>query len=158
MALGLTSRTHVGFVTRTGYYGTVLAYEDLDDLRPDGTVFVDFAGNGELVGRVHRHLGDALRYSCRVGVTHWERMASPEALPGPEPVFFFAPDQARRRMRDWGGDGFQSRVGEAMRRFLGSTTGWLRVVEGRGHDAVEAVYRATLEGRANPAEGHVLSL
>ena len=158
-AVALTSRAHVGFVGKTGYYGAVTAYDDIESLPGDvPAAFVDFAGNGELVGRIHRRLGDALRYSSRVGVTHWDRMATPEALPGPVPVFFFAPDQARRRVHEWGADAFQARVGESMRAVLASTAAWLRVVEGRGPETVEAVYRATVDGRTDPAEGHVLSL
>jgi hypothetical protein len=158
-AIGLTSRAHAGFVEKTGYYAAMVTYDDVESLRRDvPTAFVDFAGNGEIVARVHRRLGDALRHSARVGVTHWERMALPDALPGPAPALFFAPDHARRRVHDSGADAFQSRVAESMRDFLASTTTWLRVVEGRGAEAVEAVYRATVEGRTDPADGHVLSL
>lgn len=156
--VGLTARRNAGFVRGTGYYATTLPYEEIETLS-DGTpaVLVDFAGNGELLARVHRRLGEALRYSSRVGVTHWDRMTAPDALPGPAPVFFFAPDRARERVAEWGPQVFQTRVADATRRFLSSTGRWLRVVEGRGPDAVAAIYRATLEGRTDPAEGHVLS-
>jgi hypothetical protein len=85
-------------------------------------------------------------------------MAGAGTPPGPEPVFFFAPDHARRRIEEWGVATFQSRVGEAMQRFVASTSGWLRVHEDRGQAAVQAVYQSMLEGRADPAVGHVLSL
>ena len=157
--VGLTARRNAGFVRGSGYYSTTLPYEAIDALPDDvPAVLVDFAGNGDVLARVHRRLGEALRYSSRVGVTHWDRMAAPDALPGPAPVFFFAPDRARERLAEWGPEAFQTRVAEATRRFLSTTGRWLRVVEGRGPDAVAAVYRATLEGRTDPAEGHVLSL
>jgi len=35
---------------------------------------------------------------------------------------------------------------------------WLKVTEGRGQAAVQQVYLNTLNGRAPPDEGHVLSL
>ena len=157
--LGLTSPAHGPFVARTGYYARTMPYADVRALpREQPTVFVDFAGNGEVLGAVHRHLGEVLRYSCRVGLTHWDRMAADEGLPGPAPVLFFAPDRVRERTADWGASGLQTRVGEALGRFLGSATAWLRVVEGRGRTAVEAVYRTMLDGKVDPAEGHVLSL
>jgi len=157
--VGLTARRNAGFVRGTGYYTTTLPYEEIDAL-PDDTpaVLVDFAGNGEVLARVHHRLAGALRYSSRVGLTHWDRMTTPDGLSGPAPVFFFAPDRARERLAEWGPQVFQTRVADATRRFLSSTGRWLRVVEGRGPDAVAAVYRATLEGRTDPAEGHVLSL
>jgi hypothetical protein len=157
--VGLTSPAHAGFVGRTGYYDAVLAYDAVGDLPPETpTVFVDFAGNAAVLGAVHRHLGASLRYSSRVGLTHWERMGAGDDLPGPAPVFFFAPDQARKRLDEWGAAAFQTRVADAMRRFFDSTGPWLRIVEGRGQAAVAAVYAAMVDGRADPAEGHVVGL
>jgi hypothetical protein len=158
-AVGLTSRAHAAFVRGTRYFRTVLAYDDVGSLPVDTpTVFVDFAGNAAVVGAVHRRLGAHLAHSARVGVTHWEKMGAPEALPGPAPALFFAPDHARERIGAWGAAAFQARVGDATRQFLESTARWLRVVEGRGKAAVESVYRTMLDGTADPAEGHVLSL
>ena len=157
--VGLTSRANMPFVSRTGYYDRVIGYDDVQALsREPAAVFVDFAGNATLAGAVHRQLSERLKYSCSVGITHWEQMAPGEELPGPPRIFFFAPDYAKKRMGDWGAAPFAARVREAMQRFLDSTAGWLRVVEGRGQAAVESVYRAMLEGKADPAEGHILSL
>jgi hypothetical protein len=157
--VGLTSPANTAFVEQTGYYDRVVAYDDVRSLsRESPAVFVDFAGNGAVVGAVHRELGERLMYSCSVGVTHWEKMASAADLPGPPRILFFAPEHARRRIGDWGAVALHARVGEAMRSFLASTARWLRIVEGRGQAAVESIYRAMLDGRADPAEGHVLSL
>jgi hypothetical protein len=157
--IALTSARNRDFVARTGYYASILGYDDVDRLPAETrTLFIDFAGNGALVKAVHSRLGNALTRSIQVGVTHWERMAPASDLPGPTPVFFFAPDRVTKRIADWGAPEFQRRVGEAMRRFLASASSWLRVVEGRGPAALESAYRAMLEGRIDPAEGHVLSL
>ena len=157
--IGLTSASNRAFVERTGYYASVLTYDEVAKLEA-GTpsVFVDFAGNGAVVRAVHTRLGDALRQSIGVGLTHWERMAPAADLPGPTPVFFFAPDRVKKRMADWGGQEFYRRVGEAMDRFLGSAAGWLRIVEGNGPAALESLYKKMLDGRIDPAEGHVLTL
>ena len=53
------------------------------------------ARDARVVEGVHRRLGEKLRYSCQVGITHWNRLGAPAALPGPAPVLFFAPDHAR---------------------------------------------------------------
>jgi hypothetical protein len=157
--VGLTSRANMRFVERTGYYDRVIAYDDVQALsREPAAVFVDFAGNVMVAGAVHRQLGERLKYSCSVGVTHWEKMAMAEELPGPPRILFFAPDQASKRTNEWGAAVFQTRVREAMQAFLASTAHWLRIVEGHGEAAIESVYRAMLEGKADPAEGHILSL
>jgi uncharacterized protein DUF2855 len=157
--VGLTSQAHASFVERTGYYDRVVLYDGVQALSSEpAAVFVDFAGNGAVAGAVHRVLDKRLKYSCAVGVTHWENMAPTAELPGPPRVFFFAPDQARKRAGEWGAATFQARVAAAMRTFITSTAGWLRIVEGHGERAVESVYRAMLDGKADPTEGHILSL
>ncbi len=156
-AIGLTSARNDAFVRGTGYYDRVVDYDAVASLPNEPSVYVDFAGNGALLERVHRRFGDQLRQSSQVGVTHWERMAAPADLPGPAPAFFFAPSQAVKRMSDWGPAEFQRRVAEATRRFLDST-GWLRLVEHRGPAAVERLYRSMVDGDVDPADGHMLSL
>jgi len=156
--VGLTALANKAFVERTGYCDRAIAYDDLRSLSGETpAVFVDFAGNAAVVSAVHHALGERLRYSCSVGVTHWEKMAPGAELPGPAPILFFAPEYARRRIGDWGAAGLQARVGDAMGRFL-NTAHWLRIVEGRGPAAVESVYRAALDGAIDPSQGHVLSL
>ena len=157
--VGLTSPANEAFVVGTGYYDTVATYDTVRTLpRETPSVYVDFAGDGRLLGAVHEHFGDNLGYSSRVGVTHWEEMAPPDGLKGPVPILFFAPDQARQRSEEWGGGVLERRVADAMRRFLGSAARWLQVIHGRGQAAVESVYHAMVEGRMRPAEGHVLAL
>jgi len=71
---------------------------------------------------------------------------------------FFAPTQIQRRNQEWGPEVFQQRVGEEWVKFRDSSDAWLSVSRGYGPEAVERVYKETLEGRAKPSEGHVLSL
>ena len=52
----------------------------------------------------------------------------------------------------------QRRMGVAWKHFVDQLDHWLKVKRGRGQTDVERVYRATLDGAADPAEGHVLSL
>jgi hypothetical protein len=158
--VGLTSPGHRRFVESLGCYDRMVTYDAIPHLPSDRpAVLVDMAGNDGVRRAVHAHLGDALRHSCLVGVTHWEAGApSSEPLPGPQPEFFFAPTRIEERTRDWGPLGLQHRVAEAWTGFLDFTDGWLRVVHGVGPADVERVYRDTLEGRVEPREGHVLSL
>ena len=94
-----------------------------------------------------------------VGATHWEAPAdeSGEALPGPQPEFFFAPDHMRRRSADWGREELDRRVGEAWLPFVEWAAGWLKIKRGKGPDAVQSAYLELLDGRTNPSVGHVLT-
>lgn len=158
-AVGLTSARNLEFVRKLGCYDQVLTYDAvtaLDGNRP--TVYVDLAGSGELLRTVHEHFGDRLRHSCGIGATHWEAERGNDALPGPQPEFFFAPAQIQKRVADWGREGLQARLATAWSGFRSFSDGWLEVQRGYGRDAALHGYLETLEGRARPNRGHVLSL
>jgi len=157
--IGLTSPGNVAFVTGLGCYDRVVTYDQIDSLpREQAVVFVDMAGNGGVVSALHHHFRDSMRYSCIVGLTHWERRTPAADLPGAPPTFFFAPTQLQKRTREWGAEGFQERYALAWRGFLDFAKRHLRVASGRGPAAVERVYLETLEGRTRPDVGHILSL
>ncbi|MGB3808753.1 MAG: DUF2855 family protein [Parvibaculum sp.] len=157
--VGLTSRSNIPFLESTGYYDRVVAYDDIASLPSDlPVVFVDMAGNAKVIADLHNHFRDAMTYSCVVGGTHWEARGVGKALPGPKPVFFFAPTQIAKRTKDWGPGGIEKRFAESWKAFLGSVAKWMRVVKGSGAKSVESVYLDMLDGKVKPDEGHILSL
>ena len=160
-AVGLTSKRNRDFVVSLGCYDEVLTYDEIESLDAGRkAVFVDMAGNGEVLRRIHTHFGEQLRHSCIIGATHWDSDREPpaEGLPGPRPEFFFAPAQIQKRAADWGPAELQKRLGEAWKGFKTFSDGWLRVERGFGREALERVYQQTLAGQTDPSAGHVLSL
>jgi hypothetical protein len=156
---GLTSPSNAPFAEGTGYYDRVVAYDAIPQSAHDKTaVFVDMAGAGDIRLAVHKHWAEGLKYSCAVGATHWDHMSQPDDLPGPKPQMFFAPDRVKKRNQDWGPGGFEKRLASAWAAFNASVDGWMKIVAGRGRADVERVYRAMLEGKAKPEEGHILTL
>lgn len=155
--VGLTSPGNAAFVERTGVYSPVVTYDEIGSLPRSKAVFVDMSGNAEVRSAVHRHFGDDLAYSCAVGMTHHEAMEGGADLPGPEPAFFFAPNRIKKRGADWGAADLDRRVTEAWRPFVEWTGGWLEVIHGSGPQAVEEAYLQVLDGKVDPAAGHVLS-
>jgi hypothetical protein len=157
--VGLTSPGNVPFVERLGCYDRTVSYDAIASLAADTpAVYVDMAGSGSVRAAVHRQFGDALKYSCAVGGTHWDALGGGRDLPGPKPTLFFAPAQIKKRNADWGAAVLQQKIGEAWLAFLAPVAGWMKCVEARGPGAVERVYRDMLAGRAKPEEGHILSL
>lgn len=157
--IGLTSPGNIAFVKKLGFYDKVVPYGDIASL--DGsipTVFVDIAGDAAVRAAVHRTFNDALKYSCAVGATHWDAPRPEEKLPGPQPQMFFAPSVVQKRIADWGGAGFQQRVGEAWRAFLPTAKANTRIVEARGLDSAARVFSDLATGKASPADGHVIRL
>ena len=160
--VGLTSAANVAFCESLGVYSRVLTYEQLDTLAPDTPcVYVDFAGNGDLRKAIHSRFG-ALAYSCSIGGTHVDRLAGGRDLPGPRPVLFFAPAQAKKRHGDWGAAGFNERMARAWHAFMGQVNQpaapWLVVQTHKGPEAVQAAHALVLGGRGDPRLGHMLSL
>jgi hypothetical protein len=157
--IGLTSAANADFVKSLGCYDEVVGYDRLSSLSTDQPVgFVDMAGNGELRAKLHRHFGDRLTYSGRIGLTHQSGAGDDADLPGAKPTWFFAPDQMRKRAKEWGPGGIDQRFGAAWSGFAPKLDGWITVSEGRGQAAVKQVYLDSLAGRVAPDQGHILSL
>ena len=157
--IGLTSPSNTAFVTSLGCYDEVVTYDRVTSLPADAPVaFVDMAGSSSLRETLHRHFGEQMKYSGRIGLTH--RSSSPDEpqLPGAKPVWFFAPDHIRKRAKEWGPGGVDTRFGTAWAGFAPNLDRWLKVCEGRGRDAVQAAYLDTLNGRVPPELGHMLSV
>ena len=157
--IGLTSAANTEFVRSLGCYDQVVTYDQVTSLPPDQPVaFVDMAGNSELRAKLHRHFGEGMKYSGRIGLTH--RPSSPDEpqLPGAKPAWFFAPDQIRKRAKEWGPGGIDTRFGAAWSGFAPMLDRWLKVIESRGEGPVRQVYLDTLAGRVPPDQGHILSL
>ena len=157
--IGLTSAANAGFVGSLGCYDDVVTYDRVSSLPSNSpTALVDMAGNSDLRAKLHRHFGDRMKYSGRIGLTH--RSSSPDepALPGAKPMWFFAPDQIRKRAKEWGPGGIETRFGAAWSGFAPMLDRCLEVIEGRGGAAVKQIYLDTLNGRVPPNQGHILSL
>jgi hypothetical protein len=107
---------------------------------------------------MHQHFPDQMKCSMRVGLTHRATDADEGELPGAKPRWFFAPDQIRKRAKEWGPGGIEQRFGAAWSGFAPMLERCLSVVESRGPDAVQQVYLDTRKGRIPPEQGHMLSL
>lgn len=157
--VGLTSKDNVDFVKSLGYYDQTLAYDALDSLSFDATVIVDFAGNSPLVEKLHRQLATQLKYSCMVGLSHWEdNHALSKDLPGPKPIMFFAPSQSQKRIKEWGGQQFRSLLAQQWNSFAESASQWIEIESSYGPKEAEEVFEKVFRGKTNPKTGQQVSL
>lgn len=157
--VGLTSPGNTQFVEGLGIYDRVVAYGEVDSLERGPATLVDVAGNAEVRLAVHSHFGDELLHSMAVGMTHWEGLdPGGRDLPGPTPIFFFAPSRVSKRAKDWGRAELETRVADAWHPFCEWTGGWIEVIPGQGFEAVRDAYLDVLEGRVEPKSAHVLTL
>lgn len=157
--IGLTSKGNVAFVEASGLYHEVVAYDDLDKLAVVRTVSVDFAGNAELLARLHHHFDAALAQSVLVGATHIEARSvfgKHEPLPGPKPQLFFAPDHAVAFFKAHGPEEGGKLVAEAWREFLKAAEGSIAIERHHGLDAARTTFTQMLAGQIDPAKGIVI--
>ena len=158
--VGLTSPGNKAFLEGLGVYARTVTYDEVDSLGPGPATFVDMSGDGNVRLAVHSHYGDELTYSMPVGMTHRDELAAGtgEELPGPEPKFFFAPERAKKRAKDWGRAELGERVVERWQEFAGWAGGWLEIDRVEGFDALDSAYREVLDGEVGPDRAHVVSL
>lgn len=157
--IGLTSKGNVDFVERTGLYDAVFDYDDLASLPVAPSVSVDFAGNAELLARLHNHFADALVHSSLVGATHVEArstLGGGEPLPGPRPALFFAPDHAVAFFKAHGAEEGGKLVAAAWRDFLKAAEGTIAIERYAGLAAARDVFVEMVSGRIDPAKGIVI--
>lgn len=157
--IGLTSRGNVGFVTATGLYDGVVAYDDLERVPVLRSVSVDFAGNADLLAQVHRHFDAALAHSALVGMTHIEARSTfggAEPLPGPKPALFFAPDHAVAFFKAHGPEEGGKLVAAAWHEFLKAADGTVAIERHKGLEAARTVFSAMVAGQIDPAKGVVI--
>jgi hypothetical protein len=157
--IGLTAMANIAFVQATGLYDAVIAYDAIESLELAGSaVLVDFAGSGDLLRDLYAQLPGQLAFVLRVGVTHHDERGETGALPGPAPVWFFAPDAATALIGEIGPEAFNAALAERWAGFVAEAETWVTVERSEGAEALQRVWREQLAGRAAPGMGYVLRL
>jgi hypothetical protein len=161
--VALTSAGNTAFVETLGCYERMATYAQLTTLANDRpTLYVDFSGDLDLRDRVHRQFAGQLVYSCFAGSAQTTDEARLTATEGPQPVFFFAPIQIRKRNAEWGPEGVTQHIGEGLQRFYRQVTAaekpLLKVVESEGYAAAQSVISKLFHGQVAPMDGHVIRL
>lgn len=159
--VGLTSRRNVEFVEDAGLYDEVLTYEEIGTLSIGDSVSVDFAGNAEVLGKLHEHLGETLKYSALVGATHIEErgeggIGSASGLPGAKPTLFFAPDHATAFFKEHGPEKGGELIAQSWHVFLDAIEGTVEIERRGGIAAARETYLAMIGGEVDPAKGIVI--
>ena len=156
--IGLTSGGNKARVHQLSLYDTVHSYSALDGIDTDKpSVIVDMSGNGTVLSALHARLGDNMKFTSNVGITHYaDNEMGPDFI-RERSEFFFAPAHIEKRGREWGPGEFQKRAmafwhGAALR-----SRDWLKIREHRGMAALGDVYQELLAGRVAPDKGIIVS-
>ncbi len=157
--VAITSARNLDFVKGLGLYEESVTYDSLTDI--DATipaVIVDMSGNGEVLGRLHTHLGDNMVRCINVGLTHWDEGLAGDGIIKERSEFFFAPTHIQKRMQDWGPDGFAQKTSSFMQETALKSRAWLELKRIDGLQGLADVYEDVCRGRLSPAEGLIIEL
>lgn len=157
--VGVTSRMNEAKVNALGLYDEVLTYDGLDALdaaRP--SVIVDMSGNGKVLSELHRRLGDNMKYTANVGVTHYDSNVMGPDFIAERSAMFFAPGHIQKRAADWGPGEFEKRAFGFWKGAALKSRDWLQMDHVEGMGALEAAYHEVLNGAASPDRGIIVSL
>jgi hypothetical protein len=148
----------VSFVTGLGVYDRVVTYDDLSPLaRTTPVVLVDVAGSAPTLAALGSHLGEALKKTVIVGMSHWSEAPSGVPASDANSEFFFAPSWAEKRQQEWGLAVLAERVSSAWQEFMRGADKRCRLIFGTGEEAVASAYRTLAAGDVAPDQAHILS-
>ncbi len=155
--VGLTSKRNSEFVTSLGAYDEVHTYQDITQIDADKpTVIIDMSANTEVLSALHNHLGDNMRYTSNVGLTHWDEPRSTDGINQERSHQFFAPSVIQQRMKDWGAEEFSKRSTEYVMRTSSKSRAWLQVKELDGVQGLADVYADVCDGKIAADQGLVV--
>ena len=155
--IGLTSDHHLDFVNSIDAYDSVLSYDNLEQIDASKpTVIVDMSANADLLSRLHTYLGDNMRYTSNVGLTHWDESRGADGIIKERSHQFFAPSHIQQRMKEWGHEEFNERSMSYIMKSVAKTTPWLKIKELDGLNGLSKVYPEVCDGKIGPDEALVI--
>lgn len=156
--IGITSTGNLSKTQNMGFYDELLTYDNLgalDSSKP--TVIVDMSGNGKMMAELHQALGDNMRFTSHVGLTHYQDNQMGEGYIRDRSEMFFAPGHMQQRNREWGPQVFETKAFQFWLDATAATSSWLKYRHLEGMALTEAAYREVLSGAAQPDVGLILS-
>lgn len=157
--IGLTSKRNVEFVNGLGTYDRAVTYDQIKSIDSRiPTVIVDMSGNREVLGELHSHLGDNMKFCINVGLTHWKMTGANQGIIAQRSEFFFAPAHLQKRAADWGPEGLEKRVSDFSLAAGTKTRDWMKIKTIDGLAAVAERFEDISNGRIPAEEGLIVQL
>jgi len=157
--IGITSSGNRAQVEALDLYDTVITYDELDGIdHSQATVIVDMSGNGAVLSDLHALLGDQMKYTANVGVTHYDANVMGPDFIRERSEMFFAPAHIHKRGKEWGPGEFETRAIRFWYEAALKSRDWLTIEQHNGMPVLSTVYDSLLAGKIPPSQGIVVSL
>lgn len=157
--IGMTSPRNLEMVKGLGLYDEAITYDDVKELDAGtATVIVDMSGNNKVLAKLHTYLGDNMKFTSNVGITHWDNALPQKGVNQERSKFFFAPGHIQKRMKEWGPAVFDQKTQAFIMDAAGKTQSWLKFKTLNGLNDLAAVHPKVCEGTLPPEEGLIVEM
>ena len=114
------------------------------------------AGNAKVLAALHTHLGDQMKWTFNVGITHWAHAKPQPGVISERSKMFFAPGHLQKRMKEWGIAEFNRRSSAFLRESATQTKEWLEFKEVQGLQELAKLHPSVCEGGRPANEGLIV--
>lgn len=150
--IGLTSPRNKKAVERLQLYDNVITYDALDNVDADTpALIVDMSGDGNILNALHKRLGDNMKFTSNVGVTHYNANDMGPDFIRERSQMFFAPGHIQKRAQEWGPGAFEKQAFAFWKDAAIKSRDWLVIRRESGASAVEKAWHEVLAGKT-PAD------
>ena len=157
--IGVTSQRNVEMVRSLNIYDEMTTYDAIADIDPSiPTVIVDMSGNQKLLVDLHILLGDNMKFTINVGLTHWTNAQPKKGIIKERSEFFFAPGHIQKRVKEWGFAGFNQKSSLFMMDTIAKTSQWLTFRKIDGLQGMADIHQAVCNGEIAVNEGLIVEL
>ncbi|MEL7220497.1 MAG: DUF2855 family protein [Bacteroidota bacterium] len=156
--VGITSARNLENVQNLNLYDQSLTYDQLAEVANVPTVIVDMSGNAKVLATLHTQLGDNMKFTSNVGLTHWTDAKPQPGIIAERSKFFFAPSRIQKRMKEWGVTTFNQKTTGFMLQTALKTRSWLTYRQLNGLIELAAVHPDVCKGKMPSNEGLIVNL
>ena len=155
--IGITSDRNLEKVKSLGIYDQCLSYDAITGIDSDQpTVIVDMSGNTRVLAALHTLLGDQMKFTHNVGLTHWTHMKPQEGIIAERSAFFFAPDHIQKLLKEWEPNRFEQETSAFIMTTANKARAWLKFREVNGLKELAAFHPAVCQGTLPSDEGLIV--
>jgi len=157
--IGITSDRNLNKIKSLGIYDQCLSYETIADIDADTpTVIVDMSGNTKVLAALHMRLGDHMKFTHNVGLTHWTQAKPQQGIIKERSAFFFAPGHIQKLLKEWGPNRFEQETSTFLMTTAKKARAWLKFRQINGLGELAAIHPAVCQGTIPSDEGLIVVL
>ena len=156
--VGITSTGNKAKVKALGLYDDVITYDNLDALDSSkATVIVDMSGNGDVLSDLHALLGDNMKFTSNVGLTHYDSNKMGPHFIRERSAMFFAPGHIQKRAKEWGPGEFDKKAIQFWHAAALKSRAWLNIENHQGMEALAKVFADVRDSKVKPDTGIIVT-